>query len=137
MAHRVSYDGPNMKNRDIKNQSSNENIRAGMNAKFEGRRKDQRLLTSSPTREEEIRRVAGIAYVKGGVAVSETPDEWWQGMAPRHRAFMQQLAIMIAETGKSRVVEIRSEEGMVKADLVLLVKRPAERRVLPVLPWRA
>ncbi len=126
-----------MKNRDIRNQSSNENIRAGRTAKSGSRAQDQRLLTSSPTREEQVRRVAGIAYVKGGVAVSETADEWWQGMAPRHRAFMQQLAIMIAETGKSRVVEIRSEEGLVKADLVLLVKRPTERRVLPVLPWRA
>ncbi len=28
MAHRVAYDGSNMKNRDIKNQSSNENNRA-------------------------------------------------------------------------------------------------------------
>lgn len=143
MAHRVTYDGSNMKNRDIKNQNSNENNRAEENA--EGRMKSAECAKgeTAERKAEKARRLSEKEWMRMAVAKAAAED-WWQKISPGRRVLAMTLAGMMDELlveghrAERKRIEIRLEAGAIRARFIHLLKQPEagclSAIMLPELP---
>jgi len=88
--------------------------------RFNGRnfspvRISKRTLTMAPERTGGRLRLPG-----------QSPEQWWSGLTPGQRGFIQQLAEIVRqlERDRDKVLEIRHAGHFLTATLVLKFKRP-------------
>jgi len=56
----------------------------------------------------------------------QSPETWWSGLSISQREFVQELANTVRhlEGDRDKVLEIRNEDGRLRATLVLELRRP-------------
>ena len=60
----------------------------------------------------------------------QSPEEWWTGLSPSQRGFIQELAELVGsiQRGPGKKVEVTNTDGTLTAALVLGFKRPVGGR---------